>query len=292
MFDDIAAYYHENVVSAYIDYRERKKSDTAGCSKDVRRAVIAASALFHLREHLPTNIRPSRTATERACPEYGLLADIVNATKHKTITKNTPHGLPLVTDATQISEQIIVTEYQDEEGLFRFSEKVVVVKLTNGSERDLFEVLTIVLNYWEKHLYSSGILTNLRTFSFAATTQPKTRKECEENQLNFELVRGHRFHQSMRLQRYNYVTKSIEPIDLTGSQIEFRIYKPNFIINLSLKHNESGTEFKKTITLSDEENNEILNLKTDEEKQSYINSLPAAQEALRQLAIEAGLLKV
>lgn len=289
MFDDLTAYYHENVVSAYIEYRDIKRSGTAGRSRDIRSATIAASALFHLREHLPVPNQPTRPATEKLCPEYGLLGDIVNAAKHKTISHKTPHGTPLLADATQIGEQIVITEYLDEAGPYRFAEKTVIVKLSDGSERDLFEVLTVVINYWENFLYSSGILPSVRIFPNDSNNHPRTRIEWEENRLGFEIVRGHRFHQSMLLQRFNYQNGTVEPIDLTGSQVKFNIYKPAYEIDLSLTHDASGKEFKKTITLSEGESETAAQCKTDEDRQAYINSLPCAHEALRQLAIEAGL---
>lgn len=288
MFDDLLAYYHENVVSAYIAYRDIKRSGIAGRSRDVRSATIAAAALFHLREHLPAP-QPSRAAIERQCPEYGLLADISNASKHKQISHPTPHGPPLINDAAQIGEQIVLTEYKDAEGEYRFAEKTVVVKLTDGSTRDLFEILTIVINYWENFLFSQGILANARTFRDESNTHPKTREECKQNKLNFDIVQGHRFHQAMKLQRYNYQTNSVEPVDLTGSQINFRIYKPNFDVDLTLKNDATGKEFTKTITLNEEENEKLMEFETEEEKQKYVYSLPAAQEALRKLAQEAGL---
>ena len=96
MFDDLAAFYHENVVSASIDYREVYGSGIVGRSRDLRSALIAATALFHLREHLPRGKRLSRAEVETGCSDYGILGDIVNAAKHKTVTNPTPHGAPLV----------------------------------------------------------------------------------------------------------------------------------------------------------------------------------------------------
>jgi hypothetical protein len=291
MFDDLAAYYHENVVSAFIDYREIRSSGTAGRSRDVRGALIAATALFHLREHLPRNNQLTRSDAEKLCPDYGLLGDIVNAAKHKSVSAPTPHGAPLVADATQIGEQIVLTEYQDEEGTYRCTEKTVIAKLSDGSERNLLEVLTNVMNFWEQHLHSLGVISSARTFTYANNVHPRSRAECEANRLNFEIVQGQRFHQSMRLQRFNYQTGMVEPIDLTGSQLKFSIYRPRYDIDLSLAHNASGAEFKRTITLSEDESETVSCLTTDAERQAYIDALPSAQEAMRQLAIEAGLVK-
>ena len=58
----------------------------------------------------------------------------------------------------------------------------------------------------------------------------------------------------MRLQRYNYNTGAIEPIDLTGSQLRMAIRPPpRYDVDVSLTHNATGVEYKTTITLSEEE---------------------------------------
>ena len=84
MFDDLTAYYHENVVASFIEYLDICNDGVAGRSRDLRAALAAASALFHLREHLPTGSL-SRTDVERFCPDYALLGDVVNASKHKAL---------------------------------------------------------------------------------------------------------------------------------------------------------------------------------------------------------------
>ena len=89
MFDDLAAYYYDNVVTEFVDYRDASKDGVAGRSRDLRKALVAATALFHLREHLPTPRLPTRAEVEQACPEYALLGDVVNAAKHKEITQKT-----------------------------------------------------------------------------------------------------------------------------------------------------------------------------------------------------------
>lgn len=288
MFDDLAAYYHEDVVTAYVDYRDTSGDGIAGRSRDLRRALIAATALFHLREHLP-HPQPSRAEIERLCPDYALIGDVVNAAKHRTVTSRTPHGPPFVTDATQLGEQITLTEYTDEEGVYRYAQKFVVVKLQDGGERNLLDVLTNVINFWERHLNELGVLAEARMFEHGNMIRYRSRAESEANRLNFEIVKGQRFHQSMRLLRFNNATGKAEPIDLTGSELKFRIYKPNFEIDLSLVHEATGREFKRKITLSEEESEIVASLQTDSEKQEYINALPVAQEALHQLAVEAGL---
>lgn len=226
MFSDLTAFYHENVVSSFVEYRDFSKNNNVGRSRDLRAALNAASALFHLREHLPSGSL-SRADIESLCPEYALLGDIVNASKHKTLNGNTPHGAPLVNDAENLGEQLVFIEYEDDEGTYYYSQKTVVAKLTDGSERNLLEILTNVINFWEDYLLSLGVLSKARVFKYDAVIRYRSRTECEVNPLNFELVPGQRFHQNMRLLRFNKTTGKAEPIDLSGSKVQLNFYKPN-----------------------------------------------------------------
>ena len=290
MFDDLAAYYHENVVASFVEYRDICNDGVAGRSRDLRAALDAASALFHLREHLPGTL-PSRAEVERLCPDYALLGDVVNASKHKALSSSTPHGAPLVTDAGNLLEQIAFIEYEDDAGTYRYVQKSVVVKVSDGSERDLLEILTSVINFWEGHMLSLGVLSKARAFTHDSGIRYRSRSECEANRLTFEIAQGQRFHQNMRLLRFNETTGRAEPIELTGSKVRFQIYKPKYDIELSLTHDASGKTFKTEITLTEEESVIVSHMSSDEERQAYVNSLPAAQAALRQLAVDAGLSK-
>lgn len=290
MFDDLAAYYHENVVASFVEYRDICNDGTAGRSRDLRAALNAASALFHLREHLPSTPL-SRADVERLCPDYALLGDVVNASKHKALSGNTPHGAPLVVDAENLAEQIAFIEYEDEAGTYRYVQKSVVVRISDGSEHNLLEILTNVINFWEQHMLSLSVLSKARSFTHDSAIRYRSRAECEANRLNFEIVQGQRFHQSMRLLRFNKATGSAETIDLTGSEVRFRIYKPKYDIELSLTHDASGKTYKVEITLTEEESLLLSRMLSDVERQTYVNSLPAAQAAFQQLAAEAGLSK-
>jgi hypothetical protein len=290
MFDDLAAYYHENVISSFVEYRDICNDGVAGRSRDLRAALNAASALFHLREHLPGGA-PTRADTEHLCPDYALLGDVVNTSKHKVLNSKTPHGAPLVNDAENLGEQLVFIEYEDDAGTYRFVQKTVVVKLSDGSERNLLEILTNVLNFWEQHMLSIGVLSTVRVFVSDSGIRPRLRTECEANRLNFQIVQGQRFHQTMRLLRFNNKTGKAEPIDLTGPEIRFRIYRPKYDVELSLTHDASGKAYKTEITLTEEEIVILSRMSNDEERQAYVNALPAAQAALQKLAVEAGLAK-
>jgi hypothetical protein len=290
MFDDISAYYQENVVASYADYRDLCEDGLAGTSRDLRGALTAASALFHFREHLP-NAAPTRRKVEQLCSDYGLLGDVVHASKHKSLTANTPHGAPLVNDAESLTERFLSIWYEDENGAYSYTAKTVVINLIDGTERYLHEVLTNVINFWEQHLTSLGTISEARVFIFPSPVRARTRAECEENKLGFKIVQGHRFRMSRHMLRFNNETGQAEPIDLTGVGINLRVYKLKFDVDVRLTHKVTGKEYKKTLTLSESESLELSRLTSDIEKQAFVNNLPEAESALRQLAIEAELVK-
>ena len=210
MFDDLAAYYYDNVVTEYVDYRDTSKDGVAGRSRDLRRALVAATALFHLREHLAAPGRPSRYDVEQACPDYGLLGDVVNAAKHTEITQKTPHGAPLVNRAASLAERQVLIEYSDAAGPYRHVLKTVVVKLTDGSERNLLEVMTSVINHWEVRLHALGVLTSARSFAYEDPHRFRKRSECNGGRLDLDVVQGQRLFLSVQLLRFNPTTGKTE----------------------------------------------------------------------------------
>ena len=288
MFDDLIAHYHENVVNAYIDYRETSMDGVAGRGRDLRKALAAANALFHFREHI-TKDTPTRADIETLSPEYALLGDIVNASKHKAVKNKTPHGDPLISDASQIKEELVITEYEDGEGEYRFAQKFVVVTLSDGSEKYLIDLLTTVINFWEGYLHSIGALASARTFVHSNVIKKRSREESEKNKINFEIVQGHRFMKQIKIMRYNYETKKAEPIDLTGSQLKFCIYKPQKSVTLTLKNDKTGEEYQTSVKLSEEETQTFSQLSTPLAIQVFVEKLSVVQEAYQKLATEAGL---
>jgi hypothetical protein len=289
MFDDLAAYYYDNVVTEFVDYRDTGKDGVSGRSRDLRRALVAASALFHLREHLPTPGLPSRGDVEQQCPDYALLGDVVNAAKHKEITQKTPHGAPLVDRAASLVERHVLIEYSDASGPYRHGLKTVVIKLADGSERNLLDVMTNVINHWESSLHALGVLTSARAFSYEDPSRLRVRSECNGGRLGLEIVQGQRFLQRMQLLRFNETTGKAEPVDLTGATIRCSIYKPSYEFEVSLTHDASGKEFKKAVLLTESESMELHALLTDAEREAFALNTQTARDALRELAVSAGL---
>lgn len=269
MFDDLAAFFYENVVAAFTDYSKIKHGDPYGRSKDLRAATIAATALYHLREHIPARYRKSRSEVAKLCPDYDLLADVVNAAKHADLT----HGKPQINSADDIYETTVVTRYEDDDGEYTDSQKMVMVKLNDGSERDLFEVLTNVINFWGRELASYGVIKKFDPFTVPEAPGSRFIKRADaKKRLDTEMVRGLRFKHHMKLQKYDANKGTSEPIDLTGAKLHYRIYKPSYSLDVVLK-NQNGQELKATFDLTEEESLKWHGLETEEQRREFLTIL-------------------
>lgn len=280
MFDDIAALFHENVIVAYQDFVKARMSPVTGRSQDLRLALTVSAALYHFREHLPKNLRPSRRALTRKCADYGLLGDVVNASKHGELTQ----GAPRVCRATDIDETIVLMEYKDDEGTYCDTEKIISVTLTDKSVRELGEIITNVLNFWLTELCTMRVLPKSKTFVLPTKDKPVRRENSVSP--NFEIIQGVRFKQRWQLMRYDYETGKIKPIDLTGTRMEFQIYKPAEL-NLVLTHKETGQSLTRTVLLDRKEIEAFEKLNGDEQKQNYLANLAQSRKALEELSQEA-----
>jgi hypothetical protein len=282
MFDDIAALFHENVVDTFESYLDTKRSGKAGRSRDLRNALAAATAMYHFREHLPATYLKSRADIVRQCPDYSLLGDVVNAGKHKGLTR----GNPQLGSADQIEERLLITEYADDQGVYRHIEKQVILKLSSGVETKLLEVLINVINFWQSELAALGMISSRPSYTLPPEQQPKARADCIDGRIDFECIQGVRVKQTICLRKFNYATDEIEPFDLTGSELKFRIYKPRYDVDVSLRNDTTGHEVTRTISLSEEESQALLKYQTDQERQQYLARLPQAQGVIRELSEE------
>jgi len=65
--EELAAYFYQHVFLAYHQYRQVKNDQMMGDNKDRREAIDAAIALYHLREHIPQQLRKSRAQLAALC---------------------------------------------------------------------------------------------------------------------------------------------------------------------------------------------------------------------------------
>ncbi len=266
MFDDLKAYFYENVVATFNAYFEVKRNGLYGASRDLRTAIAAATALYHLREHIPAAQQKSRTELAQICPDYDLLGDIANVAKHRTLTR----GYRFVASADNIFEQVVSTRYHDAQGDYFDGEKKVLVRLLDGSTRDVAEVLISVLDMWFVELHQLGVLSDQpRVERRIEAPVPKTREQASP--VNIEITAGLRYRMEMKPQWYNYETGRVEPIDLSAAKkIVFTVREPKYELEIGLQNGITGEVVRRTVKLTSEQSRQFAKITSEQERQKFL----------------------
>jgi hypothetical protein len=272
VFDDLASLFYHNVVSAYDQYVAIRDGNTSGRSRHTHTALEAAAALFHFREHLPRQYARTRAQVVAECPDYRLVADVANATKHRTLDNDTSEGPPLVKSAEDIEEITIITRYEDEQGEYTDARTLVFINCNDGVRRNLDTALTNVLNYWGSELKRLDIVNYVPR---SAPEPPGTRlvPRSEARAHNKEIVQGLRFKQTLQLMTFDASKGCAIPIDLTGAKLKYRIYKPRYSVDITVKSPGLDEPIRCSIDLTEEQSLAVTALTTDAERTSYINSI-------------------
>ncbi|MGR5282204.1 hypothetical protein [Photobacterium damselae] len=278
MFDDFETYYYEAILEPYYKYIGRKGLNSYGRSVDIKLAIASASSLFHLREHLPEELRISRIKFQKLCPEYALIGDVVNASKHKKIERNSPQ----ITNSNQISERVVITIYADDKGNYSHQDKLVVISLNDGNTVYLHELLYRTLKAWNCYLFQAGILTKTYEILEPISKPYYTRDECEG--LDISLVSGLPFKMEMQVLKYNYEEKKALPLDLTDSDIQMTIYKP-VEVEISATNESSGEMLSTMVRLTSEDSKVFKGMNSYEEKQKFVSSLDYVKEEFDNLCL-------
>lgn len=271
MFDDINAYFHENVWITYKSYSKKHNIRSAGISEYLKLSINFATVLYHLREHIPKEKQKTKKQLIEICPDYKLLADIVNASKHNNISNDSP----LISRAEDIYEAIVITEYKDKLGPFRHIEIIVYVKLNDGSERILHDILINVLNMWLVELNQLGIIGTIEPVKMKNARLPRRSKYSDK--LNFSAIQGVRFRQVIKMQKYNYDKRCIEPINLIDNQIKMNIYAQVFECSLTLIKHDKNDEITITISMTQEQKDKLEKLANDNDRLVYLLKLAREQ---------------
>jgi hypothetical protein len=265
VFDDLGELFHHGVLATYQEYEIARQHHAAGRSQHLRAAIDVATQLFHLREHLPTGHACSRKVVTAACPDYRLLADVVNAAKHGSLDRPTSDGPPLVKSAEDIRELTVVTRYRDDSGEYSDAATWIKVRCTDGTERNFDVAITNVLNYWGAKLQRLGVLKQFRSFPLPSEPGSSFVPRAAARNMNLELVRGVRFSPTFQLQQFDPDAGRSFPIDLSGSEIVMTFRKPPRVI-FSVRASRPGhDDVVCDIDLSEEESIEysLLQLPTE-----------------------------
>jgi hypothetical protein len=275
---ELAAYFYQHVSLAYHRYRQVKNDGEMGDNKDRREAIDAAIALYHLREHIPQPFTKERDQLAALCPDYDLLGDIANAAKHNVLTRRTPQ----VAGADSIYERLVCTRYKDQDGEYEHDEKIVEVQLIDGSTRDIYEILTNVVNMWFDELHRIGAIDQRQPIRL---NRQKLVSREDASSVALQITQGIRWQQHFRFQQYNYESNEIEPIDLSDAEnIIFTVRKPpTFEVEMG---DASGLKFAKEVELTPEQVRELEKIDDPNQRNRYLLEIAASQGVLEQMITE------
>ena len=281
MFENPRKFFIQDVLSSYEEYCKHRESNDWGQNQLLRKGINTAVALYHFREHLPLSIRPQMSTLEARCPDYDLVRDITNVSKHKRITLYTPR----ISDATQIYEAMTSIMFSDDQGDYFVSKLEIYLKLDDGAERKLTDVLYNVMLMWRDVLSELSIIDMKAPKTI--NDKPLTRKEAARRQTNMCIRRGEEFKANSRLLRYNYTKGIAEPIDLTGSSLQFKIYKlPQCAeIHISLVHPaspEQKIEFDFKVPFTKKQAMQYMRFKSESEKGTFVKSIIDSNQSIRE----------
>lgn len=296
MFANARKFYVENVLPSYQDFIEHRESNDWGENQLLRKGIVAATSLFHLREHIPTNIKPSKANLKSQYPDYGLIADIANVSKHHELTSDNPQ----ISNASQIYESLRLIEFTDKQGEYVAPQLEVYVKLDNGTEIKLINILYNVMSIWRDVLDNLGII-NQTPLEPLKNDFPISREEANKRRPNLRIRQGEEYQWQLRMEKYNYNKRITESIDLTGKNFQFRIRKlpENAPISIHITNPGISVDFEVDfdIPLSKEQTKHYISLcgsKKVEFLKELVESTPDIKKELQskiQSAIQAQIPK-
>lgn len=265
MFQDIQTLFYENVLVPYKEYRDARLVRVAGRYRDLRLGLAAAASAYHFREHLRPPNAIERKDVIATCPEFALLGDVVNASKHGELTK----GNPDLAEASAINELIMVTEYADDAGSYQAVDKAIELTLKDGTKRLLHQVLRPVVNFWIGHLHSRSLIGFNTTFTESQRVAP-TREEAGAAsdgaaQLDLEIVQGLPF--QPRFQLLKFVTSG----------------------EVSLVNSVTGDRRARCFTLSIVESTKLSQCRSEDERTEAMKGFATVRSALDELRAELNL---
>ena len=89
--------------------------------------------------------------------------------------------------------------------------------------------------------------------------------------MNFQLLKGVRWRQTFRLQRFDSLAGKSIPVDLTGKKVQFRIFKPAPItVDFKLTNDTTGQVHEFSIELSSDEASALRSLVNAKDREQFL----------------------
>lgn len=105
--------------------------------------------------------------------------------------------------------------------------------------------------------------------------------------MHLALTQGQAFRMAMYLQRYNYQTGMVEPVDLTGASAKMTLRKSNYEAQVTLEHPMKNIRYTKTIQLTEAESLAMQAQPDDNARQQLLGTFASAQAAMQELRQQA-----
>ncbi|MEF8731641.1 MAG: hypothetical protein V5B40_06935 [Candidatus Accumulibacter meliphilus] len=270
MFETLNSYFYYTVVADYLAYLEARKSKPFGSSYDLRAALVAATSLYHFREHLPTSHKLSVSEASLRCPDYGIVQDVSNVAKHRELNK----GAPRVRRVEDIVELMVSVAYEDDAGTYFDVDKIVVIRLEDGSELDVPEALTNVINFWGGFLVDIGARSTYKPFPRIERPGAIHVPRDKARTVDMEMVKGLQFRAAIRPMRFNPALGRAEPIDLSQfSKARMNVRRRRLSTDVFLTDPVTAIEYKTTLELDENETERLEALQTKEEHEAFLRQL-------------------
>lgn len=276
----IARWFHEHILAAYMEFIDSLKSPEIGTDRYLRAAQTAALEIWHFREQLSGALALEIEDATAMCPDYALIRDVAEIKKHRNLRRSSAQ----LRTPDAIKEIVVFTMYKDNLGEYYNPTKHIRLHLADGTTRDLSDVLTNGINFWCRYLAAHGISPKFPELPSLNSAEPLPRSQCPNSGPTIKMIKEFGLKGLVfEFQRFDYSTGRAEPIDLTGLKPRFRIFKPKHEIDLFLENESTGEQFKHTIVLNPDQSEQFDALKSDEERQKYLSKLPQVISAYAQL---------
>jgi hypothetical protein len=280
MSDELVQHFQLRVRRAYDRYAAVRAGRVSGMQEDKAAAMEVAKLLYHLHEHIPTTHKVDRTTIAARFPDFALIRDVADSDKHHDLRDQSR----AVANAHQVEERLVVTFYRDAQGDYRHVEKRVFLKLTGGGERDAFDLLTAVMNFWIGELTRWGYIGNVKPYPVSPRPQPVPRAEAD-SRMGIEHMQGVPLTQVVMVRRYNDATGRIEPEDISGWQVEATLRKLNLKFDIVRINEATGETITRTVDIPDDIAVQLQHI-PPELRGHFLSNLPIIQAALQETDAE------
>lgn len=152
--------------------------------------------------------------------------------------------------------------------------KSIEITLKDGTTRELFDVLTNVVNMWIDFLQAAGISGKATKFALEDRNRIISRAEANRR-MDLVLTQGIAAAGGFKIQKYNYEKGLPEPVDLTGSKLSFTIYDPaKMKTEVAMQAvSPEGKQYVGSVELDAEESGELFLLRDEVQRDAFIQKI-------------------